>query len=576
MTELRGLPVSGGSRVGYALLFEEVPDFKAPAGGLAASEIPAEVRRLDTAVEEALAQLAGLSASREGQAELVSGIFEAHALMLRDAAPRIRAVVEEGNAAEHAVALVLHAIRERLEALPNPVMAQRAQDIVDIERRLLRALGSVTLDTPDLAQASLGPVVVVASTLTPSEVAAFEGRDVAAMVLEYGGPTSHSVLIAKSLGIPCVVGVTGVTRVVEPGDRIWVDGSDGLVVIAPDESALERARGLGERYERLEAALLRESGLPAETLDGHRVTLLANVEFRPDVEAGSLRGAEGVGLYRTEFLLDEHGRLPTEEEQVATFRWTLERLRGSPLTIRTYDFGSDKPEVAARRFEPNAALGERSLRWCFANPEPFRAQMRALLRVAAEGDVRIMLPMVGGLDEVREVRHLFARVADELAAEGVAHRADAPLGVMVEIPAAAMIADLLAREVDFLSIGTNDLIQYGLAVDRLNPTVARWFRPSHPAILRMIRQVVDAAAAHRTPVTMCGEMGGQSVYTVLLFGMGVRNFSLTPGYIPRARRLLRSLAARDARALAAACLRQGTADEVEALLRARVQPVGRG
>ncbi|MGE0192833.1 MAG: phosphoenolpyruvate--protein phosphotransferase [Planctomycetota bacterium] len=576
MTELRGLPVSGGSRVGYALLFEEVPDVRAPAGGVGADDVPAELARLDAALEEALAQLEGLQASMEGQAGLVSGIFEAHAAMLNDAAPRLRAAVQEGNAAEHAVAMVLHAIRERLEALPNPVFAQRAQDIVDIERRLLRALGSLSHETPDLAAAPLGPVVVVASTLTPSEVAAFEGREIAAMVLEYGGPTSHSVLIAKSLGIPCVVGVMGVTRAVHPGDRIWVDGSEGLVVIAPDAEMLERARGLGERYDRLEAALLRESNLPAETLDGYRASLLANVEFRPDVEAGVARGAEGVGLYRTEFLVDERGRLPTEEEQLETFRWTLERLRGGALTIRTYDFGSDKPEVPNRRFEPNSALGERSLRWCFAHPEPFRAQLRALLRVAAEGDVRIMLPMVGGLEELRLARRALAAASAELAREGVAHRPDPPLGVMVEIPAAALIADLLAKEADFLSIGTNDLIQYGLAVDRLNPAVARWFRPSHPALLRMIRTILDAAAVHRTPVTMCGEMGGQSIYTVLLFGMGVRAFSLTPGYLPRARRLLRSLTARDARSLAAACLRQTTADDVEALLKARVQPVGRG
>jgi phosphotransferase system enzyme I (PtsI) len=418
--------------------------------------------------------------------------------------------------------------------------------------------------------------VVVASTLTPSEVAAFEGRPIAAMVLEYGGPTSHSALIAKSLGIPCVVGVQGVTRIVHPGDRIWVDGSQGLVVLAPDADTLERARGLGERYDRLEASLLGESNLPAETLDGYRATLMANVEFRLDVEAGVARGAEGVGLYRTEFLLDERGRLPSEDEQLATYRWTLERLRGAPLTIRTYDFGADKPELVSRKFEPNAALGERSLRWCLANPVPFRAQLRALLRIAAEGDVRIMLPMVAGVEDVRMARAALAEAAAELAAEGIPHRADPPLGVMVEIPAAAVLADVLARECDFLSIGTNDLIQYGLAVDRLNPAVARWFRPSHPALLRMIRSILDAAAQNATPVTMCGEMGGQSIYTVLLFGMGVRAFSLTPGYIPRARRLLRSLTAREARSLAADCLRQTTADDVEALLRARIQPVGAG
>lgn len=571
----QGLPVSGGSRVGFALIYEEVEDVRPSAGGVEPEGMPAEIERLARAFERAREELATLRRSLAGQVDSIEGIFEVHEAMIEGFHPALVASIHEGNRAEHAVATVLHAYRAKLEAHDNPVLRQRGQDVLDIERRLLRALGSLEASMPG-GGSPLSPVVVVATTLTPSEVADLEGREIAAIVLELGGPTSHSALIAKSLGIPCVVGVAGIGRAVRPGDRVWVEGSDGVVVLHPDPETLERARQRAERYERLERSLLAESNLPAETLDGYQATLLANIEFRLDVDGGVARGAEGVGLYRSEFLVDEFGRLPTEEEHVAAYRWTLERLRGGPLTVRTFDFGSDKPEIGRGQIEPNSALGVRSLRWCFANPEAFQTQLRALLRVAAEGDLRIMLPMVGGVDDVWRSREALDQAAAELRAAGIAHRPDPPLGVMIEIPGAAVIADVLAREVDFLSIGTNDLIQYGLAVDRLNPAVARWFRPSHPAVLRMIREVLRAAEEAETPVTLCGEMGGQSIYTVLLFGMGLRSFSLTPGYIPRARRLLRSLTADEARRIAAAALAARTADEVEAILRSRVQPVGSG
>jgi phosphotransferase system enzyme I (PtsI) len=373
-----------------------------------------------------------------------------------------------------------------------------------------------------------------------------------------------------------VVGVDGIGALVTPGDLVWVDGSRGTVVLNPDPETVNRARGLGERYERLEASLLRESHLPAETLDGHRATLLANIEFAPDVQAGMDRGAEGVGLFRTEFLFDARSGLPNEEQHVAVYRDALARLKGRRLTVRTYDFGSDKEQPGSKRREPNPALGMRSLRWCFEHPDAFRTQLRALLRVAAEGDVRIMLPMVGGLEDLRRARGMIRQAATELADQGIAHRPDPPVGVMVEIPAAAITADVLAPEVDFFSIGTNDLIQYDLAVDRLNPRVAPLFRPSHPSLLRLLQSTIDAARDAGKPVTMCGEMGGHSIYTVLLFGMGLREFSLTPGYVPRARRLLRGLTLRQARMIAAQAMRLSTADEVEALLNGRVTAVGAG
>ncbi len=575
MNELRGIPVSGGSRVGRALLYDETPEVSPPTAQHP-TDVEAEVKRLRRAAELAKEDLISLRESLASQ-EGIAAIFGAHEAMLDDFLPKLEDAIREGAGAERAVATVMHAYAAELARVRNALVAQRSQDIVDLERRLLRALAGLKPQAPEPGHAD-GPVVVVASDLTPSETAQLENRNIAAIALELGGPTSHTAVIAKSLGIPCVFGVNELIAAVEPGDMIWVDGTKGTVVIEPDAEAVERAVGLGERYEKLEATLLREAHLPAETLDGHRAALLANIEFALDVDAGVARGAEGVGLYRTEFLYNAESGLPTEDEHLSAYRSTLESIGGGRLTIRTYDFGADKenPAAAAEDPEPNPALGVRSLRWCFLHPEPFRTQLRALLRVAAEGDVRIMLPMVGSLEELRRAKAIIADVASELQEEGLDHRPDPPIGIMIEIPGAAVTADVLAREADFFSIGTNDLIQYDLAVDRMNPRVADLFRPSHPSLLRLLQGTINAANEARIPVTMCGEMGTKSIYTVLLFGMGVRVFSLTPGYIPRAKRLLRGLTLHEARSIARQCMRLETADEVEQLLEERVVEVGSG
>lgn len=576
MTELEGIPVAGGSRIGRALLYsetEEVFDPQAPT----TADVEYEVGRLRRAAELAREDLLALKESLSHQAG-IAAIFNAHEVMLLDCLPRIeRTLRAEGLVAERAVASVMHDLAQRLASRGEATLASRSQDIVDLERRLLRALSGYRPKAPT-ARESEGPVVLVARELTPSETAGLEGSPVAAIALELGGATSHTAVIAKSLGIPCVVGVENLTALVRPGDMVWVDGSRGTVVLEPDAATVERAVGLGERYERLEAGLLRESHLPAETRDGHRAVLLANVEFPLDVEAGMRRGAAGVGLFRTEFLYSATKGLPDEEAQVEIYRRTLARMKGGPLVIRTFDFGADKesPVDTNLAAEPNPALGIRSLRWCFRHPEVFRTQLRALLRVAAEGDLQIMFPMVSGVTELRSARAALAEAAASLEADGLEHRADPPVGIMIEIPAAAHIADLLAREADFFSIGTNDLIQYDLAVDRMNANVAPLFRPSHPSVLRLLQNTIDAANRARIPVSMCGEMGGLSIYTVLLFGMGLRTFSLTPGYIPRARRLLRTLTLKQARAVARECLRLPTAQEVEQLLTARVTPIGSG
>lgn len=564
MRRLQGIPVSGGSRIGRAVHHEAVPYAGAARRSVAPEEVAGELERLARAQQEADRGLV------ESQKALVvdpkvGSIFEVHRMLLEAVTPEVADAVRGGASAEHAVETVLRRHANRLAQLADPVFAERRQDVLDVERRLLRALaGGPAPRRPDGDGRS--PVVVVAEDLTPSETAALAGGRVVGLVLEHGGPTSHTAIIAKALGFPCVVGVAGVVQAVAPGSEVWVDGAAGVVVVDPDAGTRAEAERRGRAYDAHERALLEESHLPAETLDGHAVTLLANIEFPLEVGAAVERGAAGIGLFRTEFLFDPDRPVPNEDEHLAAYRAALERVRPGRLTIRTFDFGADKAAPGGATSERNPALGVRSLRWCFAHPDVFRPQLRAILRVAAEGDVRIMLPMVASVEDVRRARALLAEASVSLLREGVPHRADPPVGAMIEIPAAAVIADVLAAEVDFFSIGTNDLIQYALALDRTNEQVAPLFRPSHPSVLRLIEETVKAAASRGIPVTMCGEMGGEAVYTVLLLGMGLRELSLTPAVLPRARRLIRGLTLARARGIAARSRRFQTADEVDAYL----------
>jgi len=566
----QGIPVSGGSRVGIAVHYEAMPyTERVERRTVTASEVPGERKRLADAVELALT---GIETSRDAldADPQVRSIFDVHRLLLENVRGEIETAIDGGHSAEHAVATVLRRYANRLAEVPDPMFAERRNDVLDVERRLLRALAGQG-DARPSGDGKTG-VVVVAEDLTPAETAALAGRRVAGIVLEHGGPTSHTAIIAKALSVPCVVGLRGIVAAVAPGEEVWVDGASGRVVVAPDSRARAEAGRRSAAWEADEKRLLAETGLPAETRDGHGITLLANIELPLEVGAAVARGAAGIGLYRTEFLFDPARPPPSEEAHLTAYRDALALVRPGRLTIRTFDFGSDKAPPGGASAEGNPALGNRSLRWCFAHPEVFVPQLRALLRVAAEGDVRVMLPMVAGVEELRQARAMLADAARALAAERVPHAepASVPVGVMIEVPAAVAVADILAAEADFFSIGTNDLIQYGLAVDRTNERVAPLFRPSHPSVLRWIEHAVRAArsAPRPLPVTMCGEMGGEAAYTVLLLGLGVRELSLTPAVIPRVRHLVRTLTLARCRSVAAHCRRLATADEVDAFLSA--------
>ncbi len=468
--------------------------------------------------------------------------------------------------AEHAVCEVLDAHALRLEGLADSYLAARAADVRDIRQRILghllgQAPPAVAHDLPE-------PSVLLAPDLSPSETAGLDPQLILGFATEAGGRASHTAIVAEALEIPAVVGVGRFLDLARHARSVIVDGYEGLVVLDPDGPTLERYRqAAAERTARF-AGLAGLAGLPAVTLDGTAVGLWGNIEFPAEVPACLERGADGVGLYRTEFLFLDRSSPPSEEEQYAAYAAVVRALGGRALTIRTLDLGADKLTSYhdGGLAVANPALGLRSLRLLLRDPTLFRTQLRAILRAAALGDVRVMFPLVSTVAEIRAARSLLNEVAAELAATGVAARSDLAVGMMVEVPAAAVMADQLAKEVDFFSIGTNDLIQYTLAVDRTNESVADLYSAADPAVLRLIATVVSAAAARGLEVSVCGSMGGEPLYTMLLLGMGVRQLSMPPHQLPEVKRVIRGVTLEVARRLAAEVLQQETSQAVVALL----------
>jgi phosphotransferase system enzyme I (PtsI) len=456
-------------------------------------------------------------------------------------------------------------VSESLHALfsqfSDAYLRERSTDLDDVIGRIQLNLRG-TPDAPSLSRLP-GPVVLVAGDLVPSEAADLDWDRVLAIVTDVGSSTYHTAIIARSLGIPAVAGLKEATRQIPPGGLVAVDGTRGEVVVEPSGAALEFLQASQEAHRREEERLRGTRGLPARTLDGVEVRLEANVEFPEEAATALLHGAEGIGLFRSEYLLGRGLRFPTEELQVDVYRRLAEQMHPHPVTVRTWDVGLEALGPAGPS-SPNPALGERALRLLHRSAEPFRVQLRALLRAGRQGPVRIMFPFVSGLRDLRLALALLEQAKAELRAEGVPFREDVPVGVNLEVPSAAVVADLLAAEVDFFSVGTNDLIQYLLAVDRTDPRVSSLYEPLHPAVLRTLRRITEAAAAQGRPLSVCGEMAGQPVEAVLLVGLGFRSLSMAPSAIPRVKEALRAVRAADARSLAERCLGLSTSAEIEA------------
>jgi len=542
MELLRGIAVTPGIVIGRVLVLGEAEQH-VPHRVIAEADVEAELARLADALETARADLRTLRdrTARE-LGEEPAKIFEFHIGLLGDRSlvePMRARIRDRRENAEAAVAEQFKSLASQFRAMGNEVFRQKANDVIDLDRRVLGVLmGGDESRFSRLAE----PAIVVAHELTPSQTAGIRRDKVLGIAIDLGGRTSHTSIVARALEIPAVVGCQRLSTMVEDGDLVIVDGDSGTVVVRPDDATVARYRTSQERLGAFRRSLRDLRELPCQTRDGTRIRLLGNIEFPHEAEAVLVHGGDGVGLYRTEFLFLTRPNEPSEEDHYEAYRGAIERLEGRPLTIRTLDLGADK-YTQQRAIEPerNPFLGLRSIRYCLAHPDLFKTQLRAILRASVHGPLKVMFPLVSNVMELRQAKMILRDVAEELEEEGVRFTPHLPVGMMVEVPSAALMARAFANESDFFSIGTNDLIQYTLAVDRGNERVAHLYTAANPAVLQLVKGVLRAGRRARIDVSICGEMAAEPLYTMLLVGLGFRTLSLVPSQIPLIKRLIRSV-----------------------------------
>jgi phosphotransferase system enzyme I (PtsI) len=568
MKKLQGIAVSPGVAIGEALVMD-TEGFRIPRRFVSRDAVDDELERLDKAIRAAGSEIGGHREMVTGElGEKYGAIFEAHLQMLQDA--RLRRELEEmirhrHYSPEYAVSRTLRRYAQVFQRLESAHLAERANDIFDIEKRLLRhLLGRRREGISHLTS----PVLVLAHNLTPSETANLDRRFVRGFVTEVGGPGGHTAIVAEALEIPAVVGTGPVLAEVSGGDLVIIDGDKGLVILQPDEETLARYRHEVEEIRTLAARLESLRDLPCETADGVAVQLFGNIEFPYEVQHCLDRGAAGVGLYRTEFLYLGSETEPTEETHFQAYSQVVRTMGGRPVTIRTFDLGADKvPHLPQPEDERNPCLGLRSIRLALRYLTMFRTQLRAALRASALGNLQIMFPLVSTLLELRQAKMVLADVMEDLDEHGIDFNRDLPVGMMVEVPAAVMMIDHFVEEVDFLSIGTNDLIQYTLAVDRSNKDVVALYNPADPAVLTLISMAIEAAGRRSIPINMCGQMSGNTLHTMLLLGMGLRQFSVTPSAIPEVKHVCRHVTVAQCAAIAARVKTMENARDIKNYLR---------
>ena len=560
----RGVAASPGVAMGPAVVLgRELIKF--PRRRVDLQEVGDEIERLRWATAVSAAQLAGVVSQLSATDSVGRSIIESHQVMLRDDAligATERLISDRGINAEWALSETVAQLCQMFDNIDDPYLRERRNDIDFVSQRLLRNL---TGRHGGRRLAKLEePAVIVAHDLSPAETAEMIGKPIVGFVTAMGSRTSHTAIMARSLEIPAVVGLGEIAEIITPGDTVVVDGLLGEVIIEPEA---EERRALQLRsLEFLEKtrSLLRNRSLPCETVDGRQIELLANIEFPAEAPVAMEHGAEGIGLYRTEFLFVNRDGLPTVDEQYAVFKTVVETVAPRPVTLRTFDIGGDKYVSTFKLPEElNPALGLRAVRLGLRMPDVLKDQLKAMLRAAVHGEVRIMFPMISGVAELRACVRLLHEAAAELEAAGIEHVPRPPVGCMIEVPSAVMTADLLAREVDFFSIGTNDLIQYTLAIDRASEHVAHLYHPLHPAVLRAIDSVVRAAKAARIPVGTCGAMAEESLNALVLIGLGLDFLSTTPLSIPHVKHVVRMGSAAMAEEVVQEVLGLATAEEVE-------------
>lgn len=573
---IRGIGVSPGVVVGPVYLVTG-EDIQTVDRSLAEDEVSAEIMRFETAIIETRRQINTIQRNVQRViGEYDANIFDVHKMVLDDSAfveETIRKIQGERKGAEAAVRQVASRYSEALAVVEDEYLRERVADVKDVARRVLRNLtGDVVHVLDGLREKS----VVVAADLAPSETASLRKDMVLGFSTDLGSSTSHTAIMARALGIPAVVGLGDVSRRLATGDMVLMDGTEGVIVVHPTEQSLRKYGQLAEARQLIRNNLSSLRDESATTLDGRAVVLSANIELQDEVEEVRKYGADGVGLFRSEYLYIARNDLPTEDEQFESYRNVAAMLAPAAVIIRTVDLGGDKFASAVKMpQEINPFLGFRAIRFCLAQPAIFKTQLRAVLRASAHGRVRLMYPMVSNVEEVVRANAMLEECKAELRSKGIAFDDRIEVGVMIEIPSAALTADLLARHVSFFSIGTNDLVQYTLAVDRVNDRVAHLYEPTHPAVLKLIKATIDAGHEKGIWVGVCGQMAGDPLMTPLLLGLGIDELSMVPSSVPLVKSVIRSVTLEESRSLANMALGAGKAIEVLdqcRALAARVSP----
>ncbi|MBN1872161.1 MAG: phosphoenolpyruvate--protein phosphotransferase [Candidatus Omnitrophica bacterium] len=571
---LKGIPAAPGITIGKAYLIDS-EDFAVTKRRITDQDLPDEINRFQDALISTRNEILKIKEKISKDMGVEHGeIFSAHLLVLEDTMlieEVILKMKKEKVCVEYVFLDVLKKYIKTFSKMDDEYLKERISDINDVGKRILRNLvGAKQISLAELKE----KVVIIAYDLSPSDTAIMHKKNVIGFATDIGGRTSHTAIMAKSLEIPAVVGLEKITTLVRNGDMLVIDGNRGLIITEPQKSTLEKYISEKKKLEELEKELSTLKNLPCETLDGHRIELSANIELPEEVSSVIKHGADGIGLYRSEFFYINRADLPSEDEQFKAYKEVAKKMGSKPVIIRTLDIGGDKflSHLEIPR-EMNPFMGWRAIRFCLARPNIFKVQLRAILRASAFGKLKIMYPMISGIEELRQANSILSDVKKQLKKDRVPFDKEIEVGAMIEIPSAAITSDILAKEADFFSIGTNDLIQYALAVDRVNEKIAYLYEPAHPAVLRLIKKVIDNGHKEGIWVGMCGEMAGDPSLTLILLGLGLDEFSTSPISLPEIKKIIRAFKLETAKKTADKALTLSTGKEIQEFAQSTLKEV---
>lgn len=575
MDTFNGIPVSPGVAIGKVLVLHSEDSFNVPKTAIEPGNVPKEVVRFEESLTKTRSELFNIRKKiAQDLGHEHSDIFGAHLLILEDRTliEDVLSMIKDGCvSAEYAFSEVIQRYFHAFSQINDEYLKERIADIRDVGRRILQNLRGAKKDS---LVGLRDEVIVIAHDLSPSETAMIDRNYVIAFATDIGGPTSHTAIMARSLEIPAVVGLDRISKEVSSGDTIIIDGNRGIAIIHPDPLTVDRYKRESKRFVELVSELDKLKSLAAETLDGYKLQLFANIEFPDEIPSIIAHGAEGIGLYRTEYFYINRADLPSEKEQFEAYQQVAARLAPKPVVVRTLDLGGDKflSSLDLPR-EMNPFMGWRAIRFCLTRVDIFKTQLRAILKASAYGNLKVMYPMISNLIELRQANQVLEEAKVELREEGVKFDEKIEVGAMIEIPSAALTSDTLAREVNFFSIGTNDLIQYSLAVDRVNEKIAYLYEPTHPAILRLIQHTISSAKRAKIWVSVCGEMGGDPAMALLLLGFGIDQISMSSFALPKVKKAVRSITFKAAQEMAMRSLEFSTGDEIKRFAEAKLKAI---